>query len=256
MKLRITIGILFISSAALSVADPAKPDRDERRERGGRDEAGRQKRDFFGHMLRGLDADKNGEISFVEFAAGEKLERLTEEQRKGLFDRLDKNSDGSIQRSEIPRGGGGDRKGRPFDPNGDGKVSFEEFQKNPRIADLPLERKQEIFKKMDRNGDGVLDRRDGGPGGHGPGGGHRPRPHHGKVQPFGELDTDKSGSVSFEEFRKSPRVKDQSEDDQEDAFERLDRNGNSVIDKEEFPRGPRPGESPQRPPGKEKKPTV
>ena len=244
MKIRSTIGVICISSAALCCADPVKP------ERKGRDEGGSQMRDVFGQMLRGLDADKDGAISFVEFSAGEKLVRHTEEQRKKLFDRLDKNHDGSIQRNEIPRGGGmRERRHLPFDPSGDGKVSFEEFQKNPPLADLPLERKQEIFKKMDRNDDGFLDRKDGRPGGPGR------RPHHGKMPPFGKLDEDKDGSVSFEEFRKSPRVKDQNEEEQEDAFEKLDRNGNGAIEKDEFPRGLRPGAPPQGPHGK-KKPTV
>ena len=248
MKLRTTIGILWVGVAAMSWADPVQPERE------GRGDGGRPKRDVFGHLLRGLDENKDGAISLAEFSAGDKLERLTEEQRKSLFDRLDKNHDGSIQRNEIPREGGmGDRRHRPFDPNGDGKVSFEEFQKNPRIAELPIERKREIFNRMDRNGDGFLDRRDGRPGGPGGPGGRPPR---GKMPPFGDLDEDKNGSVSFEEFRKSPRMKDQNEDQQEDAFEKIDRNGNGEIEKDEFPRGSRPGGPPKGPPGKRKKPTV
>jgi len=233
MKQRIAIVIISAGLGAWASADPVAP------ERPGRDERGKPKGgDFFVTMLRGLDKDKDGAISLAEFSAGERVGRLPEEHQKRLFERLDKDHDGHIRRDEIPRGKGGwEGRGRPFDPNADGKVSFEEFIKNPRVAALPEPQQREIFNKMDRNGDGFLSPEDrmGPRPGEEPG---RPRDH--GFPPLGDLDTDKNGSVSFEEFRNSPRMKDQDEDKQEDAFEKLDRNGNGEIEREEFPQGPRP----------------
>lgn len=55
-----------------------------------------------------------------------------------------------------------------------------------------------------------------------------------------DLDADGDGSVSFEEFRKAPRHAELSEDEQEDRFEALDKNGDKKLDEADFPKPPKP----------------
>ena len=260
MKSVMTAAILGLIAAGVSGAEP--PDAEPGKRRGG---PPREKRDFFDHMLR-LDEDRNGAISFAEFSKAERVSRLTAEEQRRLFDRLDKNKDGEIRRDEISRGGlnprpGGGMRGGSPDLDGDKKVSLEEFRQNPRMAGVPAERLEEIFRRMDRNRDGFLTGEDfRGRRPERPGGG--PRPPHGPFRDpkaFKELDTDDNGSLSFEEFRIGPRVKEMDEDRQEDLFEKMDRDGDGTLRKDELlmpGRGPAMGPGHRGPdrPGKGPKP--
>src|ERR1035437_6243334 len=127
-----------------------------------------------------------------------------------------------------PAPGQGDNKRgqrRPFeevwkaaDKDHDGFLSQEEFDAMPRIQKLPDEQRQRIFKRLDKNGDGKLSREELAPmaqphGGQGP-----PIPH------LWELDVDKSGGISLEEFKASPMIKKLPEEKQLELFHRLDTN--------------------------------
>ncbi|MBX3459606.1 MAG: EF-hand domain-containing protein [Planctomycetes bacterium] len=123
------------------------------------------------------------------------------------FTRMDINGDGKLDRDEIP----------PFmleqmDDNKDGAVDADEFRKHhkPPVPPKP----EEVFKKLDRNSDGVLDdveidermRRD--------------------------FDEDGSGDVSLAEFRKFFKPKPPKP---EEEFERLDRDKDGFLKKDEIP---------------------
>jgi Ca2+-binding EF-hand superfamily protein len=54
------------------------------------------------------------------------------------------------------------------------------------------------------------------------------------------LDLNGDGALSFEEFRVGPEVKDLSEDEQEERFELLDRNGDLKISPQDSPPPPPP----------------
>ena len=105
----------------------------------------------------------------------------------------------------------------PMDTDGDGVVSFTEFQA----------RSEERFARLDADGDGLLTReelgRRGRDGRRGLG--------------LAEADTDGDGAISFSELQAArPEVT-------EERFARMDRNGDGVITEEERPerrgRGPR-----------------
>jgi hypothetical protein len=54
------------------------------------------------------------------------------------------------------------------------------------------------------------------------------------------LDADGDGALSFAEFRKSPGVRDLTEDQQEDRFEALDRNRDHQLTPDETRPHPKP----------------
>lgn len=192
------------------------------------------------------DTNKDTFISPEEFAAMERIAQLTPEKRDELFKRFDKNGDGKIGQNELPKPPDG--RGMPplKDPNGDGKIDFEEFKTLEFVQRLPEERQQNMFKRMDTDGDGFLtpkDRpphegprdRDGRGGGRGRGG---------LLELIKDYDKDGNGSLNFEEFRQIPWVAKDGEDEQERRFEEFDKNKDLKLDAAD---APPPGEKPDRP---------
>ncbi len=141
--------------------------------------------------------------------------------------------------SEPPpqRGGGGKRgqhappmeRWKAADRNGDGSISMEEFKGMPRIQNLPDEKRENLFKRLDKDADGRLGRQEIARMG---------RPHDGKGAPMRrlwELDVDKSGGVSFEEFKQGPFFKKLTPEKQQVVFQRLDANGDGMITPKDKP---------------------
>ena len=62
-----------------------------------------------------------------------------------------------------------------------------------------------------------------------------------------DFDKDGDGSLTFDEFRNAPPNAGLSEDEQEDRFEALDKNGDKKLDETDFP-SPPPGKRPDGPP--------
>ncbi|MEP4079224.1 EF-hand domain-containing protein [Haloferula sp.] len=136
-----------------------------------------------------------------------------------------------------PSNGGPSDNGRSFgrffelaDTNGDGVVSAEEFSALERISRIPAEKRDEIFKRFDKNGDGLIQRGEMRPSKR-PDGGSRPFP---KLR---ELDTDMDGKVSFKEFEVGPFAERMPKDRLEKFFGKLDTNGDGSITPEDRPMG-------------------
>jgi Ca2+-binding EF-hand superfamily protein len=122
------------------------------------------------------------------------------------------------------------------DTDGDGLISRQEFASLKRIGMLPEDKREELFKRLDKDANGSLSReeldeivrhRDG---------------KHQMMPRLLELDTDKNGSISFEEFKAGEFFKKLPPERQEAIFRWLDANGDGVISPQDRPAGERPGQ--------------
>ncbi len=251
-----------VLSAQTEGGTPAPP-------RGGGDGKRGGQRPFV-EAWKAADKDSDGSLSETEFSGLPRIQGIPGEKRVNLFKRLDKNTDGKLDRQELGQmGRGHDGQGPPMqrlwelDADRSGGVSFEEFKVGRVHAKLDPEKQQAVFRRLDSNGDGIITpadrpeppfKRDGekpqhdgdksqqkrSPGGQSDGLRTEPR------QMIRQLDENKDGTLSFEEFRVGPAVKDLTEDEQEERFEALDKDHDLKISAKDFPT-PTPREGSKRP---------
>lgn len=124
---------------------------------------------------------------------------------------------------------------RPFiekwkaaDQNHDGFISLEEFTAIPRIQNLPEEKRAQVFKRLDKDTDGKLSSDELG---------RLHKPHDGKPCPprLWQQDSDKSGGISFEEFKAGQMFMKLSPERQQAVFRRLDTDNDGVITPKDRP---------------------
>lgn len=128
------------------------------------------------------------------------------------------------------------------DANGDGFISLAEFGAMPRIEKLPDEKREKLFIRLDKDADGKLSR--GELEGFGR---HRDGTHLPPMKRLWELDTDKSGGISYDEFKQGEVFKKLSPEMQERLFKRLDSDGDGMITPKD-----RPEPQPKSPDGKQR----
>ena len=173
-------------------------------------------------LLEAADTNDDGVVSFEE--ARDLFPDLGEER----FHHLDRNGDGVLSREDLELPPPESHINsllelfRDADANNDGVVSFEELQ--AIHPDVSLER----FDALDRNGDGVLSGEDL----------PAPRPEDPSarlLRLLHEADANGDGAVTLDELRAI------HPDFSEDAFARLDLNGDGVLSREDLPDAPPAG---------------
>ncbi|MFK7849610.1 MAG: EF-hand domain-containing protein [Akkermansiaceae bacterium] len=178
MNHRTLIGLFSISFVASAFAQevpvierekPFRPDRMEKKGPKGEGRQNRPPRGPSGEMFKRMDKDRDGNITKKEFFSGPRLEQLEQEKREKIFERLDQNDDGLLDRAEIRkiRKDGEDRRRRELrslDKDQSGGLSFEEFSKGEFVSRLPEEKRKQIFERMDTDGNGEINADDRPPG--------------------------------------------------------------------------------------------
>lgn len=230
---------------AVCLAQPQEPGKSPPAEGKGRPPGPKRP---FAEVWKQADKDNDGFLSDAEFAAMPRIVNIPEEKRANIFKRLDKDGDGKLSREEISHfGKPQDKPDQPMkrlwelDADKSGGISFDEFKAGELFKKFPPEKQDAVFHRLDTDGDGVITPKDkpeppfrGGPKKDGN------RPEKPPEQINRKLDTNGDGALSFEEFRLGPAVKNLTEDQQEERFEMLDRNGDLKISPEDFPVPPPP----------------
>lgn len=260
------ISSLIVLAGLLVGHVDARPDKDGGPERKKAEERGERKIDRGEEHKRGgkgwrqADADNDGKLTRSEFDTLSRIQKLPEEKRARIFNRLDKDQDGILSGEELrmlmqgPQGAGraAMMRFRELDTDKSGGVSLAELKAGELFRKLPPEKQEILFRRLDTDGDGEITPRDK-PSGRRDGPDRnrkegRPdkesgeekamdeRPARELSRMLKELDDNRDGSISFEEFRKSPRIRDLGEDAQEDRFEALDKNNDKKLDEADFSR--------------------
>lgn len=201
----------------------------------------------FAQMWKKADADQSGRLSKEEFSSLPRVASLPSENLGRLFQRLDKDGNGTIERSEMarPQPQGDDSKKRmkrlwELDANEDRKISLEEFSQGGISQRLPEEGRERLFNRLDTNKDGFISKEDrpkrrgeGRPGMSSERKGERPLQRQGQIDP-GRFDSNQDEVLDFSEFSKMPMHQRLDEDQREDLFEKADQNGDQKLSRDEW----------------------
>lgn len=121
------------------------------------------------------------------------------------------------------------------DTDGDGVISRAEFGAMTRVKNLPEDKSEVLFKRLDKDANANLSREELGRL-------FRPQEKPGPMVPrLGELDQNKDGKISLEEFKAGEVFKKLQPERQDALFKRLDVNGDGVISPQDTPPPGRPG---------------
>ena len=203
--------------------------KDEKKKRLGREKPKKGKRAIHRSFDK-LDEDKDGFLSFMEFVTSVRLANLDTEKRRSLFNFLDRNKDGKVERSELgPRHQEkiailrNNFKSLDIDQNS--QLSFEEFIENELVRDKGLDEQRILFKHLDDNQDGfiVLDELKKGSR-------HKMR----MAFDFKKNDEDKNGTLDYSEYATLPFVSKFDDLRKKKHFERIDTDEDGEISLEEI----------------------
>jgi len=187
--------VLLYSLSLISLAEeendfsPKKSDREER------------------DPISRIDTNGDGVISLDEFSAAPKLNGAPDEKISKMFDYLDKDKDGTLSDTELPR---------PPKHGPHPRRHFREHRPRSHTHDGGRE-----HKKPPRHFKGP------------PPGNNPRRKMMGSKERLERLDNDGDGQISFDEFKLGERAKKLPKSEQQTLFDRLDQNGDGVISPED-----------------------
>ncbi|QTN34209.1 EF-hand domain-containing protein [Akkermansiaceae bacterium] len=124
---------------------------------------------------------------------------------------------------------------RRMDKDLDGNITKQEFFAAPHIQRLPEDKRIKIFARLDGDGDGMVSKEEIRL--------MRQDAERKSKEQFRHLDADNSGGLDYEEFSKGEFISKLPEERRRQFFERMDTDGNGVIDA-----GDRPAAPPRRKP--------
>lgn len=127
------------------------------------------------------------------------------------------------------------------DQNGDGALSFAEFSSLPRLQAIPEDKRTQLFQRLDKDGNNSItpdEMRQLKPS--------RPDDQSHRKRLW-ELDADKSGGISREEFSADEMYRKLPPEKQQKLFDRLDTNKDGTISPEDRPERPGPNSDHDRP---------
>lgn len=119
-----------------------------------------------------------------------------------------------------------------LDKNNDKVITAEEFFAGPRMANMPQEQRDKLFARIDQDGDGKVTPEEIRK--------MRQESHEKQMREIRELDTDKSGGLSYEEMSRGKFFSQLPEEKRKQIFARMDTNSDGQISSEDRPKGPRP----------------
>jgi Ca2+-binding EF-hand superfamily protein len=179
-------------------------------------------------LTRSMKAARYSWIAFLIFAAARAEEGpRPEETPAPKEEKAPEKQDGK------PKGSRGDGKEgmrrmmeiwKKADTDGDGFISTAEFAAMERPGRLPEEKRQEIFKRFDKNSDGRI------------GMDEIPRQRPGGMPPLEKADANKDGRIDFEEFKTLGFVARMPEDRQKGMFARMDTDGDGALTPKDRPK--------------------
>lgn len=249
----LTLCCLLFTPAAVTALE--KPDdrpgeelRDGRDGQDGREsrEGKKKKRDDDrrgrGSNFKSLDTDTDGYLSFEEFSASERLARIEEEKRRRLFNFLDRNKDAKLEEKELKPRDHGWLSGllkdfRRLDRDQSDALDLAEFSQAKEVAEKEEDARVAIFKRIDRNKDGVIQREELKGSG-------RSKSRH--DLDFKKYDTNDSGGLDYAEFSKLPFVGRLPDERRRAHFDRIDTDNNGEISRDETRAAPRKSPRPPR----------
>lgn len=117
-----------------------------------------------------------------------------------------------------------------MDRDGDGKISKREFFASPRMERLPEEKREAFFARLDRDGNDFLTGEEIRA--------MRQDAERRMREDFRKLDSDNSGGLSYEEYSKGEFASKLPEEKRRQIFTRMDTDGSGEINAADKPNGP------------------
>lgn len=114
------------------------------------------------HWIGKSDLNRDGRVSFEEFAKSSRFKDASTERLKAMFDHFDRNKDGFLDAKDHPERRRDHRRPMPrialekLDSNKDGELTWEEFKDAPPLLHLEEGDRKRLFARLDSDKNGSV----------------------------------------------------------------------------------------------------